>query len=76
MKNYLKQTAGIGVTFDVGLRKFDFLGTKIGLLYVNGLCDSNLIIHLLDEVIDTNDVESQRDNVTAIFRKTASSISR
>lgn len=66
-ENYLKQTVGIGVTFDVGLRKFDFLGTKIGLLYVNGLCDSNLIIHILDEVIDTNDVESQRDNVTAIL---------
>ncbi|WP_342044041.1 spore germination protein [Bacillus sp. OTU530] len=66
-ENYLKQTVGIGVTFDVGLRKFDFLGTKIGLLYVNGLCDSNFIIHLLDEVIDTNDVESQRDNVTAIL---------
>ncbi len=66
-ENYLKQTAGLGVTFDVGLRKFDFLGTKIGLLYVNGLCDSNFIMHLLDEVIDTNDVESQRDNVTAIL---------
>ncbi|WP_416827080.1 spore germination protein [Ectobacillus polymachus] len=53
-ENYLKQTVGIGVTFDVGMRMFNILGRKIAVTFVNGLCDSNYIIHILEEVVDLN----------------------
>ncbi|KEK25998.1 spore germination protein [Bacillus gaemokensis] len=55
-ENYLKQTAGLGVTFDVGIRKFQILDKEIGVLFVNGLCDTNYIIPILEEVVDTNEL--------------------
>ncbi|SFI54804.1 MULTISPECIES: spore germination protein [unclassified Bacillus (in: firmicutes)] len=56
-ENYLKQTVGLGVTFDVGIRKFHILDKEIGVLFVNGLCDTNYIIHILEEAIDTNEIQ-------------------
>lgn len=54
-ENYLKQTVGLGVTFDVGIRTFTILRKKIAVTFVNGLCDSNYIIHILDELVDLNE---------------------
>ncbi len=41
-ENYLKQTVGLGVTYDVGIRKFQILNKEIGVLFVNGLCGYEL----------------------------------
>lgn len=56
-ENYLKQTVGLGVTFDMGMRKFRILGRDVGVLFVNGLSDSNFIIHIFEEMVNLNDVE-------------------
>ncbi|MGG2064587.1 MULTISPECIES: spore germination protein [unclassified Bacillus (in: firmicutes)] len=66
-ENYLKQTVGLGVTFDVGIRKFQILDKEIGVFYVNGLCDSNFIIHILDEVVDTNEIQRYEDNTVKLL---------
>ncbi|CAG9610920.1 Spore germination protein XA [Bacillus rhizoplanae] len=62
-ENYLKQTVGLGVTFDVGIRKFRILDKEIGVLFVNGLCDTNYIIHILEEAVDTNEIQRYEDTV-------------
>ncbi|MFD0770832.1 spore germination protein [Bacillus sp. CGMCC 1.60114] len=66
-ENYLKQTVGLGVTFDVGIRKFHILDKEIGVFYVNGLCDTNFIIHILDEVVDTNEIQRYEDNTVKLL---------
>ncbi|WP_459499629.1 spore germination protein [Bacillus sp. C1] len=63
-ENYLKQTAGLDVTFDVGIRKFQILDKEIGVLFVNGLCDTNYIIPILEEAVDTNEIGNiEKDTV-------------
>ncbi|MGF9962980.1 spore germination protein [Bacillus rhizoplanae] len=66
-ENYLKQTVGLGVTFDVGIRKFQILDKEIGVFFVNGLSDSNFIIHILDEVVDTNEIQRYKDNTVKLL---------
>ncbi len=48
----LKERLGIGVSFDVGVRKLNILGKEIQIYFVNGLCDMEYIIELLKELMD------------------------
>ncbi|MBY0596866.1 spore germination protein [Bacillus bingmayongensis] len=66
-ENYLKQTAGLGVTFDVGIRKFQILDKEIGVLFVNGLCDTNYIIHILEEAVDTNEIRDVEEDTVKLL---------
>ncbi|HEK9099427.1 spore germination protein [Bacillus pfraonensis] len=66
-ENYLKQTVGLGVTFDVGIRKFQILDKEIGVLFVNGLCDTNYIIPILEEAVDTNEIRNAEGNTVEIL---------
>ncbi len=47
-EKYLSERMGIGVTFDVGIRQLTILETDVHLYFVNGLCDSNFIIEILE----------------------------
>ncbi|WJE51531.1 spore germination protein [Bacillus cereus] len=66
-ENYLKQTVGLGVTFDVGIRKFQILDKEIGVLFVNGLCDTNYIIPILEEAVDTNEIRDTQENTVKLL---------
>ena len=66
-ENYLKQTAGLGITFDVGIRKFQILDKEIGVLFVNGLCDTNYIIPILEEAVDTNEIRDVGENTVKLL---------
>ncbi|MDM5189771.1 spore germination protein [Bacillus sp. DX4.1] len=66
-ENYLKQTVGLGVTFDVGIRKFQVLDKEIGVLFVNGLCDTNYIIPILEEAVDTNEIRDVTEDTVKLL---------
>ncbi|MEY8347607.1 spore germination protein [Bacillus cereus] len=66
-ENYLKQTAGLGVTFDVGIRKFQILDKEIGVLFVNGLCDTNYIVPILEEAVDTNEIRDVEEDTVKLL---------
>ena len=66
-ENYLKQTAGLGVTYDVGIRKFQILNKEIGVLFVNGLCDTNYIIPILEEAVDTNEIRDVEEDTVKLL---------
>ncbi|MBJ8029785.1 spore germination protein [Bacillus cereus group sp. N21] len=66
-ENYLKQTVGLGVTFDVGIRKFQILDKEIGVLFVNGLCDTNYLIHILEEAVDTNEIKDVEEDTVKLL---------
>ena len=66
-ENYLKQTVGLGVTYDVGIRKFQILNKEIGVLFVNGLCDTNYIIPILEEAVDTNEIRDVEEDTVKLL---------
>jgi stage V sporulation protein AF len=51
-EKFLKDSMGIGKSFDVGVRKLKILNKEIQIYYCTGLCDSGFIIHLLAELMD------------------------
>ncbi|MFZ7945117.1 MULTISPECIES: spore germination protein [Bacillaceae] len=57
IENYMKQRAGLGVSFDIGIRKLKILKKDVHIYYVNGLCDSLYIIQLIEELVEINDHE-------------------
>ncbi|WP_312476070.1 spore germination protein [Neobacillus sp.] len=57
IENYMKQRAGLGISFDLGVRKLKILKKDVHIYYVNGLCDTRFIIQLIEELVDINDHE-------------------
>ncbi|ETI70370.1 spore germination protein [Neobacillus vireti] len=57
IEHYMKQRAGLGVSFDIGVRKLKILKKDVHIYYVNGLCDTLYIIQLIEELVDINDHE-------------------
>lgn len=54
-EEFLKERLGIGVSYDVGLRKLSILDKEVQIYYLNGLCDSADIIELMKELMLLND---------------------
>lgn len=59
-ENYLTERMGIGVTFDVGVRKLRILDTDVQLYFVNGLCDSSFIIEILETLFAIDSSKEER----------------
>ncbi|EKN69664.1 stage V sporulation protein AF [Neobacillus bataviensis LMG 21833] len=57
IENYMKQRVGLGVSFDIGVRKLKILKKDVHIYYVNGLCDSLYINQLIEELVEINDHE-------------------
>lgn len=51
-EKFLKDRLGIGVSFDVGVRKIFVLKKELQLYYCTGLCDSEFIIMIYRELMD------------------------
>ncbi|MCH6268376.1 MULTISPECIES: spore germination protein [Neobacillus] len=57
VENYMKQSVGLGISFDLGVRKLTILKKEIQIYYVNGLCDTMYIIQLIKELVGINNRE-------------------
>lgn len=57
VEQYMKERVGLGDSFDLGVRKITVLKKKVCLYYVNGLCDSTLILEILRQLVDLNEKE-------------------
>ncbi len=62
---YLKEILGIGISFDIGIRKLSILGKELQIYFVNGLCDSQNIIELLKELMFVDAAEAKDYRVKA-----------
>ncbi|WP_026573349.1 spore germination protein [Bacillus sp. UNC438CL73TsuS30] len=67
VEHYMKQRVGLGVTFDLGVRKLSILKTEVQIYFVNGLTDSMAIIQLIKELVEINDHEKLSTNVFKII---------
>jgi stage V sporulation protein AF len=67
IEQYMEERVGLNVSFDLGLRKIQLLKKDVHLYYINGLCDTNFIIHIMDELLSINDHEKLTSNVIKII---------
>ena len=59
IEKYMEERIGLGVSFDLGIRKLKILKKRVDLYYVNGLTDSLIIVKLIEELVEINDNERQ-----------------
>lgn len=43
------------------------------MLFVNGLCDTNYIIPILEEAVDTNEIRDVEEDTVKLFRESFNS---
>ncbi|WP_071395644.1 spore germination protein [Bacillus tuaregi] len=63
---YMKERVGLGTSFDLGVRKLKILRKDVHFYYVNGLCDTNFIIEITEQLIKINDDEKLSANLFTI----------
>jgi stage V sporulation protein AF len=52
IESYMKENAGLGKSFDLGVRKLRVLRKDVHFYYVNGLCDTSYIMEIMEELIE------------------------
>ena len=62
-ENYMKQRVGLGISFDLGVRKLKVLKKDVHIYFCNGLCDTRFIIELIEELVQLNDHEKQSSEI-------------
>ncbi|WP_100010748.1 spore germination protein [Lentibacillus sediminis] len=67
VETYMKSRLGVDVSFDLGFREIIVLKQKVQIYYVTGLCDTSFIQQLLKELIEINDVESNKRKLPEII---------
>lgn len=68
VEKYMKSNIGIGTSYDVDFREIVVLKRKMQLYFVNGLCDSELIVQILKMLIAINDYESNQPELKEIIQ--------
>lgn len=63
----MKRTVGATISFDIGYREIILLKTKVHLYYVNGLVDDMTVTEMLKTLIEINDLESDKDQLSDII---------
>ena len=55
IEQYMTDRVGLGVSFDLGVRKMKIHRKELDIYYVNGLSNSVLLTEMLDEILELND---------------------
>lgn len=63
IEDYFKEKIGLGSSFDLGVRKIKVVRKNVHLYYVNGLCDTQFIIEIMEQLIRINDHEKLSTNL-------------
>jgi stage V sporulation protein AF len=63
IEEYMKEHAGLGTSFDLGVRKLKVLRKGVHIYYVNGLCDTQFIIEIIEQIVEINDHDQHTTNV-------------
>lgn len=64
---YMKDRIGLDTSFDLGFRELIILKKKIHLYYLTGLCDTSVVVQILQKIVDINDQESNLKKVPEII---------
>ncbi len=63
IENFMKQRVGLGVSFDLNIRKLKILKKDVHIYSVSGLVDTIYAIQLIKELVDLNDNEKLSTNI-------------
>nr|WP_269467539.1 spore germination protein [Weizmannia acidilactici] len=59
---FFKNKIGLGISYDIGVRKIQVLKKEVQVYYINGLTDTLYIIHILEQLVElNNDQHSERN---------------
>ncbi|MBA4537301.1 spore germination protein [Bacillus aquiflavi] len=67
VESYMEKRIGLGESYDLGVRKLKILRKDVHVYYVNGLCDTQFIIEILEGIIDINDQEKLSAKLSEII---------
>src|SRR5690625_246434 len=67
-ENYMKYEVGATISYDVGFRELRVIDRDVQLYYINGLVDDTTVVHILKELIETNDFETEDDKIYDIIK--------
>lgn len=67
-EKYMKTEVGATISYDVGFREIIILEKELQLYFVNGLVDDMTVVHILKTLVQTNDFESDNDDVYDIIK--------
>ncbi len=63
VEHYMKQRVGLGISFDINLRKLHILKKEVHIYAVSGLVDTIYAIQLIKELVDLNNFEKLSTDV-------------
>ncbi|WP_210365605.1 spore germination protein [Bacillus sp. REN3] len=66
IERYMKNKVGLGDSFDLGVRKLKILKKEVQFYYVNGLCDTQVIVQIIEELVGINDHEKLTSHLRMI----------
>lgn len=66
MDVYLAKEAGLGKSFDTGVRRLTVAGEPLHLYFINGLCETQFIIEIIESLVI---LEKKRKESTAVLVK-------
>lgn len=66
VETYMKNRVGLGDSFDLGVRKLKILKKEVHFYYVNGLCETSIIVQIIKEIVGINNREKLSTQLQAI----------
>lgn len=66
---FFRRHVGLGISFDLGVRKFLLHSKQVHLYYVNGLCETNDVMELIKEIMKINNVEIEANRMKQAVRQ-------
>ena len=67
-EKYMKYEVGANISYDVSFRELIILERNVQLYFVNGLVDDMTVVHILRQLIEANDNETENDKVYDIIK--------
>ncbi|WP_110927550.1 spore germination protein [Bacillus massiliglaciei] len=68
VESYMKKYAGLGESFDLGVRKLTVLKKEVHIYYVNGLTDAAYVIEILESLVDSNHWEKSYQKAVDVIK--------
>lgn len=63
IEKFFKEKIGLKVSFDLGVRKLKIIKKNVHLYYVNGLCDTAIIVEVMEQLLRINENERYSANI-------------
>ncbi len=63
IEKFFKEKIGLKVSFDLGVRKLKIIKKNVHLYYVNGLCDTAIIVEIMEQLLRINEHERYSANI-------------